>query len=470
VAGTGLLARARSWLARAAEGAVRPGPWFLPLSGGWLAADAPMNWWQSAYALETGGSSAIVEACVSAYSQTAAMCQGDHWRETPKGGRERIDTSAASRLLRRPNAYQSSSDFHLNLTRELYTEGNAYALALRNDRFEADEFHLMNSKLSKPVTSVDGDIFYRLAGNEVIGRQLGGDAMQQMIVPARDVLHVKLNARRSGGESPWPLVGQSPLDAVYGDLMTQQAIMESQGAFYRNQARPSAVLATDLQLSRDQVEELRQRWDDQSKGLAAGKTPILTAGLKVQPWNVSSRDAQMAEFLKLSEEHIALAYRIPLQILGLGGGSPAGSTEILMRSWVSTGLGFALNHIEQAYNGFFRLRGDPYDYIELSTDSLLRSAEKDRIAALVEGVRGGIYSPNDARNMESLDSVPFGDEPRVQQQVVPLSAAGKIQPAPGPPGAPPAPGNSAPVKDREHDVRQAVGDIYTGLGRYKSHL
>ncbi len=466
VDGVGLLTRARNWLAKAAEGAVRPGPLYLPLSGGWLAADAPWNWWQSGYALEGTGTSAIVEACVSAYAQTSAMCQGDHWRETGKGGRERVDSSAASRLLRHPNAYQTSSDFHLNLTRQLYTEGNAYALALRNDRFEADEFHLMNSKLSRPQASVDGDIFYRLAGNEVIARQLGGDAMQELIVPARDVLHVKLNARRS--DAPWPLIGQSPLDSVYGDLMTQRAIMESQGAFYQNQARPSAVLSTDLTLSREEVEQLRQRWEDQSRGLSAGKTPILTSGLKVMPWNVSSRDAQMAEFLKLSEEHIALAFRIPLQILGLGGGSPAGSTEVLMRMWVATGLGFALNHIEEAYGQFFRLRGPPYDYVELSTDSLLRSAEKDRIDALVKGVQGGIYSPNDARNMESLDSVPFGDEPRVQQQVVPLSAAGKIGPAPGPPSAPPAPGNPAPVKDREHDIRQAISRIYVGLGTYNA--
>ena len=94
MAGTSLLARARSWLAKAAEGAVRPGPWFLPLSGGWLSAEAGANWnwWQSAYAIEGPGTSAIVEACVSAYAQTAAMCQGDHWRETDKGGRKRVDS------------------------------------------------------------------------------------------------------------------------------------------------------------------------------------------------------------------------------------------------------------------------------------------------------------------------------------------------------------------------------------------
>jgi HK97 family phage portal protein len=444
VAGQGLLARARSWIAKAAEGSVRPGPWHLPLSGGWLSAEAGQywNWWQMGYQLESTGRSAIVEACVSAYAQTCAMCPGDHWRETDKGGRERVDTSAASRLLRNPNAYQSSSDFHLGLTRQLYEEGNAYALALRNDRFEADEFHLMVSKMCRPVTSVDGDIFYRLAGNDVIAQQLGGTATQEIVVPARDVLHVKLNPRRSF--APWPLVGESPLSAVYGDLATQRAIMESQGQFYNNQSRPSAVLSTDLQLSRDQVEELRQRWEDQSKGLNSGKTPILTAGLKVNPWNVSSRDAQMAEFLKISEEHIALAFRIPLQILGLGGhtsgsgGGTGSTTEVLMRMWIASGLGFALNHIEQAYDNFFRLRGQPHEYVELSTDSLLRSAYKDRIDALVKAVQGGVMSPNEARNAEDFDSVEFGDEPRVQQQVVPLSAAGQIPASPGPP-SPPSP-------------------------------
>jgi HK97 family phage portal protein len=315
----------------------------------------------------------------------------------------------------------------------------------------------MSSRLSRPITSVDGDIFYNLAGNEVIARQLGGDANQTMIVPARDVLHVKLNARQS--TTPWPLIGETPLAAVYGDLMTQRAIMESQSAFYSNQSRPSAVLSTDLTLAREEVEQLRQRWEDQSKGLAAGKTPILTSGLKVLPWTVSSRDAQMAEFLKLSEEHIALVYRIPLQILGIGGRSGSGgggsatgtTTEVLMRMWIASGLGFALNHIEQAYDNFFRLRGQPHEYIELSTDSLLRSAYKDRIDALKTAVQGGIMSPNEARNAEDFDSVPFGDEPRVQQQVVPLSAASQIPAAPGP-GAPPSSpgppaGSQAPLKE-----------------------
>jgi hypothetical protein len=146
---------------------------------------------------------------------------------------------------------------------------------------------------------------------------------------------------------------------------------------------------------------------------------------------------------KISAERIALAFRIPLQLLGLGG-VPLGSTEALMQFWIATGLGFALNHIEEAFDKLFGLEGEPTEYTEFDTSALLRSAMKDRIDALVRGVQGGVFAPNEARNMEGLDSVPYGDEPRVQAQVVPLSAAGSIPSAPGPAVPPSAPGPAVP--------------------------
>jgi hypothetical protein len=56
----------------------------------------------------------------------------------------------------------------------------------------------------------------------------------------------------------------------------------------------------------------------------------------------------------------------------------------------------------------------------------------------VRGVQGGVFSPNGARNQEGLDSVEYGDEPRVQQQVVPLSAAAGIPVPAAPPALGPA--------------------------------
>jgi hypothetical protein len=188
----------------------------------------------------------------------------------------------------------------------------------------------------------------------------------------------------------------------------------------------------------------------------------------VQPWSVGGKDAATADILKLSNEHIALAFRIPLQILGIGG-TPYSSTEALMQSWKSSGLGFALEHIEEAFDRLFDLGGEPDEYVEFDTAALMRSAFKDRIEGLARAVQGGIMAPNEARNLEGYGDVKFGDEPRVQQQVVPLSAAAAIPAAPAAPGAPPAPaadGADNPKEDPAGDEPAvAAKDMAALLGK-----
>ena len=256
------------------------------------------NWWQRGYdPIGPSTQSAMVEACVSAYAQTVAMCPGDHWRLNDKGGRDRVKNSALSRILRHPNDYQSISDFMLNATRSLYLEGNAYALALRNDRFEIDELHLMDPMLSYPRLATTGDIFYQLYGNDVIEKRLGGE---QLIVPQRDVLHIRLHTVRHR----YPDAAGRRVAASSRPMATSASAAPSRAQqlkFYMNEARPSAVLSTDLMLDKDQVQALRDRWNEQAKGLHQGGTPILTAGLKVQPWSQGGKDAATAEMMKLSQ-------------------------------------------------------------------------------------------------------------------------------------------------------------------------
>jgi HK97 family phage portal protein len=376
------------------------------------------------------------------YAETAASLPGAHWRQNARGGRTRVQNSALSRILHRPNEYQTASDFMLNAVRSLYAEGNIFALALRNSRFEVGSLHLMNPRMSAPLISDDGDVFFRLGGNHVIERLVGDT---QFLVPGRDVLHVKLHTNY---RYPSPLVGETPLMAAMADVAVGNAFIQQQIQFLANQARPSAVLSTDLVLSREQTQEIRDRWNDQSKGLSAGGTPILTAGLKVMPWSTPAKDAQLAELSKLSAERICWAFGIPLQLLGLAT-TPATSTETLMQFWLATGLGFALNHVEQAFDRLFGLEGEPENYCEFDTAALLRSAQKDRIEALARAVQSGVYSPNEARAFEDLPAVAYGDEPRTQAQNVPLSAAANIPSMPAavvPPSAPAARNYAAAVR------------------------
>lgn len=452
------LTRALGWggAVPAPEGAWRPGPYML--SNGWLPAGSPWNYWQTGANVQPYGSrSAMLEACISAYAQTVPMCSGDHWRRLDNGGRERVTNSALSRIMRHPNDYQSISDFLLNLTRRLYEHGNAYAVAVRNSRFEITELHLMRTGAAG--IAEDGSIYYSLSGNEVIERRLDLSAG----VPARDVLHVRLHTPRH------PLKGESPILAAALDLAMSNAALAQQVQFYINQSRPSFLLTTDVVMKREQAQELRAWWNEQSQSENVGGTPILTSGLKAQPVQTTAVDAQLVESLKMNDQNIALAMRIPLQILGIGTSTFA-STELLMQSWIATGLGFTLNHIEESFGLLFGLRGVPDEYLELDTRALLRSAYRERIEGLARGVISGIYSPDEARAQEDLPAVPggHGAEPRVQQQVVPLSYGSDMQP-PSPQAALPAPPPDTPPPDTPDPADDTASKLAAFRAAYDEH-
>lgn len=411
---------------RAAEGEYRPGPYYI--EGGWLSATAGkfLNWWQMGYSTQPAGGNAMVEACIGAYSQTVAMCPGGHKRSRGNGGFDVLLDTALARWLKHPNDYESISDFLLNHTRKLYSKGEAYGLAIRNGRGEIVEIHRMRE--GSPLIAADGSIFYRLWGNEVAEQRFD----LSYPIPARDVLHTRLHTPRH------PLRGESPVLAAILELQLSGAALSQQVAFYLNQARPSFIIETDQQLNADQTKELRERWEQQTRGEAAGGTPFLSHGYKARPITANAKDGVLADMMRLSDQNIALAFRMPLQVLGIGTSMP-GSTEQLMQSWLASGLGFALNHIEESIGNLFGLKGQPDEYLELDTEALQRSAFKDRIEGLARGVIGAIYAPDEARAKVGLPEVPdgHGKMPRVQQQVVPLSYGTDMRPpAPKPANAP----------------------------------
>lgn len=439
-----------SWAKRSTEGAYRPGPY--QLDGGWLSATAGrfINWWQLGTELQAlGESNSMVEACIGAYSQTVAMCPGDHWRTTADGGRERVTTSALHRILRKPNDYQSISDFLLNLTRRLYERGEAFAYAVRDGNNDISELHLMLNGM--PMVAEDGSIFYALSGNTVADRRFS----LTVPVPARNVLHVRLHTLRDN-----PLKGCSPILATVLERSMAGAALGQQVAYYLNQARPSFLLETDEKLSREQAAELRARWDEHTKGEGAGGTPILSWGVKARPVEFNAVDADLANMLKIGDQAIALAFRMPLQILGIGG-TPFASTEALMSSWKASGLGFALNHIEEAIGNLFRLKGQPDEYLEFDTEALLRSNFKEMIEGLAKSTISGIHSSDEARNKLGLASTAggYGKMPRVQQQVVPLDWHEKNPATPPVAPAPSAPDDDAEPKDGDSDAARALRSL-----------
>jgi HK97 family phage portal protein len=418
----------------------------IPTSEGFIPSSWPLNYWQSDLRpLSITGPNAAVESCVGAYAQVIGMLPCNHWRERRDGGRDLVKSSAAFRVMRRPNKYQSRADFFLNLIRAELLKGNGYAAALRDDNYQIESLHLIPPTSARPVVDPETREIYYGVGDNVFMLEPGEErGPWVMAIPARDMLHIRLQTPRD------PLVGETPLAAAALSIAAGNAINAHEAAFFSNMGRPSGVLETDQELTKEQTADLRERWHEQTQGGNSGGTPILTWGLKWKAAVMNSQDAQVIEAYKMTIADVARVFRVPLAVIGDLGGATYNNTETLINHWLATGLGYMLEHIELALDNLFGLPVG--EYMEFDTEYLLRTDFVARIDGITKGISGGLYSPNEGRRKVGLPDAEDGDEPRLQAQVVPLTAA-SATPAPSAPAAPAA--NVAANDDDEDEASAA---------------
>lgn len=419
-------------------------------NGGVIPKSWDWNFWQEGRDPLMMDCCAAVEAGVSAYAQTVAMLPGTVWRKDDNGGRTEMPMTPLAKILAKPNDYQTRSDFIMNQVRALYFRGNCYAIAEKRGGVPV-ALHPVHPDYCAPyVNRETNDIFWSLAPTDLTPGMSEWPVETSRLIPDEYVWHVHM-------ATPFhPLCGVSPLTSACMSIAANCGMNAQVNAFLANMSRPSGTLNTDLKLSADAVEELRARWKEHSSGAGIGGTPILTHGLKWTPLELSAPDTQLIDFYKLSIADIARALRVPLPLIGVMDSATFNNAEVLMQFWKASGLGWLLEHIELSLDKFFDLPRD--QYCELDADALLRSEFKSRIDALVRGVQGGVFSPNEARATEGLPAVDGGDMPRVQQQLVALDWE---PPEPAAPAAPAEP----PANDPPPDAGESTADDDAPLER-----
>ena len=80
---------------------------------------------------------------------------------------------------------------------------------------------------------------------------------------------------------------------------------------------------------------------------------------------------------------------------------------------------------------------------------------RERIEGYVRGVQGGIFAPNEVRELEGYAPVEAGDEPRMQQQMMPLSWEPPAA-APQPPQPPPQDQQNGPQLNPDEQAALAM--------------
>lgn len=450
------------WLRRAvAEGAWRMA-YGRSLESGRLFEIPFGNGWERGLTLGAGAVDGrgvpAAFACVMSFSRAASQATPSHKRVSSSGKHELVETSPAARLLRYPNSYEAWDGFLFNVIAGMGFDGESLAVIVRDDRQAPVELHRVPRRAWQPVVDPEtGGVFYEVAESAagLYPRTSTGR------LAARDVIHFRQYTPRH------PLIGETALAAAALAMGINVALSSSQAAFFHNMARPAGILSTDQALSRDQMTRLRTAFEEQSAALAQGKLPILGNGLKFQQLAISSVDAQLIESQRMSDEQICWTLGVPPPVIGITKDATYNNVEQLINHWLAVSLGSLLENIERSLDRAFALPRN--EYVELDTNALLRSDLAARIEAFCRGIQGGLYSPDEARELEGLNPVAGGAVPFMQQQMTPLPMLAKIAEkaaAPTPAPAAPAPGPTPPANEnKEFDPAVAAGILKARLER-----
>lgn len=390
------------------------GSWRGPFSGmgelGGVYGISPLgDGWQRNLTVDAYNARHVpaVYACVMAISRSIAQCYPKHIRASNDQFVE-VTNSAAYRVLNHPNAYQTSPDLLLNMVATALFEGEAFVLATRNNRQEIESLHLLPRGVCSPMVDPETrEIFYSVGSSPLAP---GGI---DFIVPNRDVLHLRFHTPRH------PLIGETPIKSSAMAIGINVALSHSQAAFFNNMNRPSGILSTEANLTRDQMAALRAAFEDQAKGMAQGRIPILGSGIKFSPMSISSQDSQLIQAQRMSIEDICRVFGVPPPLVGDLTHATLNNSETLIQHFLAMSLGSYLEHIERAFDRLFGITG--VDYIEFDLSALLRTDFAGRVDALTKGVSGGLFTPNEARKREGLGPVEGGDTTYLQAQMTPVN-------------------------------------------------
>jgi HK97 family phage portal protein len=397
----------------------------------------------------------VVYSCVMAEAKAMSQCYAHHKRINEKGEHVIVETSPASRVLRKPNAYQTWPQFVLNAIATELFEGEAFILKRFDDRGCVISFELLQPGTCSPYINKNEN------GENVVYYSVGSSPMDLIgggsnyMVPSREILHLRRYCPRS------PLIGESPIRAAALAMNINVSLNQTQALFFKNANRASGILTVDDVLDAEQMEQLRIAFDKSSKAWQTGGTPILGAGVKYHNLSVTSVDAQAIESMRMSIEECARVFGCPLPIIGDLSRATFNNSETLINMWLSMGLGYALENFERSLDDAFNLPAN--EYIELDVSSLMRADMTSRITALQHGITAGIFTINEARAREGLRPVTDGDEPLIQAQMQGLGAW-KVREAQKPIQAPQMLEPAQPPEDNpEIPADQSSKDFDSGI-------
>lgn len=397
---------------------------------------------------ETALRATVYLACVRVLCETMASLPLYLYRLTPNGKQKAKDHPYYKLFLRRPNSWQTAWEWKQLMMLHLCTHGEAFnekVLSASSDSLVAQLVPLAPSRIKDVVETEAGSLRYTFrteAGKDV---PYGQDQVNHTRWLTDDGLR-----------------GMVPVELAEDAIGLARACEIHGAAYFGNGARPGIVLKTPHEtIDKDTRDEIRFTWMREHGGPRKAHRPaVLTGGLEPAIVDGSNQESQFLETRRFQAEEVCRILGVPPHMVGILDRATFSNIEQQgIGYYQQTVLGWA-ERIEAALTRDV-LGEEMADEYELAFDvsRILRGDAAARMAYYHTGLTDGIFSVNEVREQEGMNSVDGGDQRFVGLNMQTLQqAAAASAAATQPVEPPPVAGDALPAEPSAGEPAQ-VADV-----------
>lgn len=313
-------------------------------------------------------------------------------------------------ILNRANPFMSGTELIEMTVLFLELTGNAYWYIVRDKQFGIPiQVWVVPSQFMKVVPGKD----------TLLAGYVYKEHMNEVPFEVDEIVHFKY---------PNPndfFYGVSPLLAVSDAYNTNENIHVFTNALFTNMARPEGVIQTDQDLSSDDFDSLKKRWQAAYGGASkARKTAVLSKGLKYQPITMTPQELDFAQGRAIVKEEICNAFGQSVALYSEK--ANRANSEQAYNSFLRDAVSPRLRRIEETINAFIMPLFDPNIFVAF--ENAVPEDKDFRLKERESNLKNGYSCINEERRIDGRDDVEWGDKPILQQNMVQLGS-GQSNPA-----------------------------------------
>jgi HK97 family phage portal protein len=344
---------------------------------------------------------AVAAACIGLISEGLASLPLTVYRKLEDGGREAVESNPLHRLLNDAvNDQMTAFEFRELLGRDLTTYGNAYARIVRDGRGAVQELHYLAHGATGVERLTTGRLRYRYS-DPLTGRS--------SVFLAEEIVHLRVFSKDG-------LLGVSPLVRAQGAVslaIAQAELAEAQVSrgFVPDLSFEMEGSFPNLEMGQAAFQNLKESLTDRMSKMGRGSVALLLeGGLKAKPLAAPGREQQFYEARVLSLEDVCRLYRVPLSVIGLGKNASYGSLTEESRALRQNCFSPWARRMEaQLQLALLSAEGRRSYTIEHDLSGLERGDLLARLQAYKIGVENKIFTPNEIRRWEGMQTREGGD-------------------------------------------------------------